>query len=122
MIRKELTILHKDNYNSTGKLWMNPDLRHQYIVAVRQEDHYEFMECHFEVWHNGGNSITNDIICVNTLGIIFPISQLYYEYENEYSLENIEICLFDLNNEKDKKILEEISYELYLEYKQYNDF
>jgi hypothetical protein len=122
MIRKELTILHKDNYNSIGKLWMNPDLRKQCVVAVKQEDHYEFMECHFEVWHNGGNSITNDIICVNTLGIIFPISQLYYEYENEYSLENIEICLFDPNDEKDKKILEEISYELYLEYKQYNDF
>ena len=121
MIKKKLTIWG-GSISSTPVYMLNPDLRKQCVVAVRQEDHYDFMECHFEVWHNGGNSITNDIICVNTLGIPFPISQLYYEYENEYSLENIEICLFDPNDEKDKKILEEISYELYLEYKQYNDF
>lgn len=121
MIKKKLTILHKDNYNLVGELWMNPELRHQCIVAVRQEDHYEFMECHFEVWHNGGNALTNTIYCVNCKGLLFSISEIYCDHNYE-GIENIEVCLFDPNDENDKKILEEISYELYLEYKKYNDF
>ena len=122
MIKKKLTIWHKDNYNCIGELWMNPELRKQCVVAVKQGDHYEFMECHFELWHNGGNALMNTIICVNNLGIIFPISQLYCDYIGEYSLENLEVCLFDPNDQKDKDILEEISYEQYQEYMNDNIF
>jgi hypothetical protein len=95
MIKKKLTIWHADELNSLGGLWMNPDLRKQCVVAVRQEDHYEFMECHFEVWHNGGYSITNSIMCVNTLGIPFDVGQLYTEPVTEVHYEHMEICLFD---------------------------
>ena len=116
MIKKKLTIWYKDDINSIGSLWLNPDLREQCVVAVKQTDHCEFMECHFEVWHNGGNSLTNTIYCVNTLGLIFPISQIYCDYSGEYNIEKLEICLFDPNDEKDKEILSELSYELYQEY------
>lgn len=122
MIKKKLTIWHADGLNSLGGLWMNPDLRKQCVVAVRQEDHYEFMECHFEVWHNGGNSLTNTIYCVNTLGIIFPVSQIYCDYSGEYNIENLEVCLFDPNDQKDKDILSEISYEQYQEFMKTNAF
>ena len=119
MIKKKLTIRHKDTYNSIGELWMNPELRKQCVVAVRQEDCYEFMECHFEVWHRGGNALTNEISCVNTLGIFFPISQIYCDH-NIDGIENIEVCLFDPNDPKDKEILSEISYEQSLEYRKYD--
>ena len=59
MIKKKLTI-----YGDSDILYMNPELKKQCIVAVGQEDHYEFMECHFEVWHKGGNALTNEILCV----------------------------------------------------------
>ena len=121
MIKKKLTIWQDNSFNYTGELWMNPDLRKQCIVAVRQEDCYEFMECHFEVWHRGGNALTNVIHCVNTLGIFFPISQIYCDYEGEYNIEKLEVCLFDPNDSKDKEILSEISYEQHLEYMKYDN-
>ena len=74
------------------------------------------MECHFEVWHNGGNSITNAIMCINTLGIPFGVSQLYTEPVTEVHYEHMEICLFDPNDEKDKEILSELSWEQHQEY------
>ena len=121
MIKKKLTIWYKEDYNSVGELWMNPDLRHQYIVAIRQEDHYEFMECHFEVWHNGGNALTNTIQCVNTLGIPFPISQIYCDHPTgEHGIDSLEVCLFNPDDPKDKEILSEISYEQYLEHMKYD--
>ena len=69
MIKKKLTIWG-GNIKSTPVYMLNPDLRKQCVVAVRQEDHYEFMEGHFEVWHNGGYSITNSIMCVNILSLL----------------------------------------------------
>lgn len=119
MIKKKLTIWYKEDYNYVGELWLNPDLRNQCIVAVRREDHYEFMECHFEVWHNGGNALTNTIQCVNTLGISFPISEIYCNHNYE-GIENIEVCLFDPDDENDQDILSEISYEQSLEYQKYD--
>ena len=73
----------------------------------------------FEVWHKGGNALTNTIQCVNTLGIPFPISQIYCDH-NIDGIENIEVCLFDSNDPKDKEILSEISYEQNLEYRKYD--
>lgn len=122
MIKKKLTIWHKNNYSCIDELWMNPELRKQCVVAVKQEDHYEFMECHFEIWHNGENALMNTIICVNDLGINFPISQLYCDYVGEHSLENLEVYLFDPNDQKDKDILAEISYEQCQEYMKDNIF
>jgi len=117
MIKKKLTIWYKDGINSIGSLWLNPDLREQCVVAVKQIDHCEFMECHFEVCHNGGNALRNDIMCVNTLGINFPISQIYCSNSSgKYGIDFLEVCLFDPNDEKDKEILSELSYELYQEY------
>ena len=115
MIKKKLTIWG-DQINTPKVLWMNSDLRKQCVVAVKQEDHYEFMECHFEVWHNQGNALTNTINCINTLGLIFPVSQLYCEPVGEFNQENLEVCLFDPNDEKDKEILSELSWEQHQEY------
>lgn len=115
MIKKKLTIWG-GNISSTPVYILNPDLRKQCVVAVRQEDYYEFMEGHFEVWHNGGYSITNSIMYVNTLGIPFDIGQLYTEPVTEVHYEYMEICLFDPNDEKDKEILSELSWEQHQEY------
>jgi hypothetical protein len=115
MIKKKLTIWG-GNISSTPVYMLNPDLRKQCVVAVRQEDHYEFMEGHFEVWHNGGYSITNTIHCVNTLGIPFDVGQLYTEPVTEVHYEHMEICLFDPNDENDKRILSELSWEQHQEY------
>lgn len=115
MIRKKLTIWG-DIISSIPVYMLNPDLCKQCVVAVRQEDHYEFMEGHFEIWHNGGYSITNSIIYVNTLGISFDVGQLYTEPVTEVHYERMEICLFDPNDDKDKEILSELSWEQYQEY------
>lgn len=115
MIKKKVAIWG-GNINSVHTYMLNPELRKQCVVAVRQEDQYEFMECHFEVWHNGGYSITNSIMCVNTLGIPFGLGQLYTEPVTEIHPEYMEICLFDPNDEKDKEILAELNYEQHLEW------
>ena len=48
MIKKKLAIWG-GSINSTHTYMLNPELRKQCVVAVRQGDHYEFMEGHFEV-------------------------------------------------------------------------
>ena len=55
-------------------------------------------------------------MCVNTLGIPFDVGQLYTEPVTEVHYEHMEICLFDPNDENDKRILSELSWEQHQEY------
>lgn len=123
MIKKPLTIKHTNDLNAICGLWMNPDLKKQCVVAVRQDERYEFMECHFEVYHNGGNALMNTIYCVNTLGVLFSISDIYCDHEpGKHEIEDLFVCLFNPNDENDKKILSELSWEQYQEHMKYNIF
>ena len=121
MIKKKLAVYgDANNVQDLKELYMNPELKKQCVVAVKQEDHYEFMECHFEVWHNHGNALFNTLCCVNTFGLFFPISQLYCDPVSETDLSKIKVCLFDPDDPKDKEILSEISWELSQEYRKDN--